>query len=440
MAQPSMPRLRSLELCFEQDGGPVAESSYTRLWAAPWFSQLQELSLTTEEGFGSPGLAPLRAAPLLRKLSITHFGCGGPLALTAADGRALAAAALPELRELQLYGAGPGLVAALAAAPWLVRLDSLDVTCGMDPLGGMSAADGRAMAAAPLPSLKRLKLDRPHPSCMAACAASAWLSCLERLTLRGEGSLLGGGGGLPEGSAAWPTAPFTALVSLTLDYATIGATSQSDASNASQFVALVAAPWFGRLHQLHLENCPLGSACGYDGAGLRALASASLPNLTSLHLSGARLSAADVSGVLSSAPWLSHLTSLSLASNRLGAPGHLALSLLPMPRLRELDLFYNGFDATGLAALATAPWLAQLAGLTLTDALYESRQSRDDILDAIASDAWVFGRMRRRGCTVVASLSHPSDDAADPSSDDEPGSGDEPGSDDEAGSEPDDDG
>ena len=52
-----------------------------------------------------------------------------------------------------------------------------------------------------------------------------------------------------------------------------------------------------------------------------------------------------------------------LSSNPLDAPGHRALSLLHLPRLRTLYLGYNGLDADGLAALASAPWLTQLAEL-----------------------------------------------------------------------------
>jgi hypothetical protein len=425
LAQPSMPRLRSLELCFEQDGGLGAEL-FAPLWVAPWFSQLQELNLSTDQGFGSRGLAPLRSAPLLRKLSIQIYS-GGPPALTASDGRALAAAALPVLRELQLLGVGPGLVAALAAAPWLGRLESLDVTGAREgPVSGLSAADGRALAAAPVPSLRRLELTEVEPGFLAACAAAAWLRRLECLTLRGEGGLLGGGGGgLAEGSVAWPAAPFTALVSLTLS-----AVGMAPPSEASQFAALFAAPWFARLQQLHLCGYPLGSAGGSDAAGLRALAAAALPNLNSLSLNLSCLSATDVSGVLSSAPWLSCLTSLKLVCNHLGAPGFLALSLLPMPRLRALFLSHNGFDGTGLAALATAPWLTQLAELTLNETLSASPQSCDDILDAIANDAWVFGRLRRLGCAVLA---HVMDESTHPFGDDEPGSGDELGSEPGAG-------
>jgi hypothetical protein len=434
-----MPRLRSLELCIDQCGG-IGSKMLRPLCAAAWFSQLQELSLKME-GFGSRGLAPLRSAPLLRKLSISNI-CGGPPALTAADGRALAAAALPELRELQILSVGPSIVAALATAPWFGQLESLHVTGVREgqwpwPLNRLSAADGRALAAAHLPSIKRLNIDRGHPGFMAACAAAAWLSRLECLTLRGEDGLLGGGGGLPEGSAAWPAAPFTALVSLTLSYFE---TSKPAPAETSRFAALVAAPWFGRLQQLHLRGFPLGSARGSDGAGVRALAAASLPNLTSLSLHFACLSGADVSGVLSSAPWLSHLTSLDLLCNHLGAPGHLALSLLPMPRLRHLDLCRNGFDATSLAALVSAPWLTQLAGLSLIDQLFAPPQICENIMAAIANDAWVFGRLRRLGCTVAATIysSHDTFDNAttEPSSDDETASGDETGSGGEPGSDP----
>ena len=116
------------------------------------------------------------------------------------------------------------------------------------------------------------------------------------------------------------------------------------------FAALVAAPWFGRLQALSLCSCPLGTDGGSGGAGVRALAAAPLPHLTSLSLTAACLSAADVSGVLSNAPWLTRLTTLELSFNDLSAPGHLALSLLHLPRLRVLSLGTNGFDGTGLAA------------------------------------------------------------------------------------------
>jgi hypothetical protein len=244
LAQPSMPRLRSLEVYADTDDDLGAES-FAPLWAAPWFSQLQELSVTTDQGFGDPGLAPLRAAPLLRKLAVKKLY--GGRTLTAADGRALAAAALPELRELQLYKIEPGFVEALAAAPWLAQLESLQVTGGYArPDDSLAATDGRSLATATLVSLTRLVLNGMEPDFMAACAAAAWLTRLVCLTLRGEGGLLGGGGGgggggLP-GSPAWVAAPFTALASLTLSY-----DATAPPSEVSRFVALVAAPWFGRL-------------------------------------------------------------------------------------------------------------------------------------------------------------------------------------------------
>jgi hypothetical protein len=408
LAQPSMPRLRSLELFGRAGGGPGA-GAFAALWAAPWFSQLQELSLRT----GSPELATLRAAPLLQKLHIDKLH----RTLTAADGRALAAAALPELRELRLHSVAPGLVAALAAAPWLCQLERLDLagSCDGPVVAALAAADGRALAAAALPSLTRLLLAGMPRDFVAACAVAAWISGLERLDLRPMGGLLGG---LPEGSPAWPATPFTALVSLTLYYG-----STAPRPEASRFAALVAAPWFGRLHHLTLGAFPLGSHGRSDGAGLRALAAAPLPKLASLCLSSARLSAADVSGVLPSASWLAGLTRLALVVNHLGAPGHRALSRLRLPRLRVLSLSSNGFDCAGMAALVSAPWLTQLAKLSLEEDGFASPQSCDEILGAIEDDAWVFGHLRRLGCIVEAYLDH------DPPSDDELGSdpGSEPG-------------
>jgi hypothetical protein len=424
LAQPSMPRLRLLHV-FIENGDGLSDGSFKPLWAAPWFPQLQDLSLSTDQGFGGPGLAPLRAAPLLRKLCIRKFGSP---ALTADDGRALAAAALPALRELQIHNIESGFVAALAAAAWLGQIESLAISGGGEgPVGGLAAADGRALAAAPLPPLKRLEIEYMEPGFMAACAAAAWLSHLTCLELRGGGGLPTGGGGLLEGSPAWAASPFTALVSLTLGYRRGVALP----SEASRWAALVAAPWFGRLQQLHLERWPLGSAGRGDGAGLRALAAAPLPNLTSLSLYGSNLSAADVSGVLSRAPWLAALTSLALAFNNLGAPGHRALSLLHLPRLRALSLDRNGFDCAAMAALVSAPWLTQLTELALTEVTFASPQSHADERRgaAVEDDAWVFGRLRRRGCKVDV---HMVNRTADPSgNDDEMGSDGEP-----AGSDP----
>jgi hypothetical protein len=400
-----MPRLRLLKLHSKKVDGPTADA-LTPLWAAPWFSQLQELSLTTDEGFGGAGLAPLRAAPLLRKLHIEITTLGGTPALTAADGRALAAAALPQLRELQLYKIEPGFVAALATAPWLAGLELLWMRAvrkgrarGLAAVDGRAATDGRALAAAPLLSLKQLGLTGMGPGFMPAFSAADWTSRLERLYLRCMGGLLGGGGGIYEGSSAWAATPFTALVSLALS---CGDTEPP--SEASCAAALVAAPWFGRLQILELGGFPLGSAGGSDSAGLRALAAAPLPNLTFLTLNDARLSAADVSGALSSAPWLAALTSLSFTSDPLGAPGHRALSLLHLPRLRALSLDQTGIDGTGLAALVCATWLKQLANLTVEQTWYEPAESCENLLCAIEDDDWVFGGLRRAGCIVCANL------------------------------------
>jgi hypothetical protein len=393
LAQPSMPRLRSIKLTVER-GGIRNAGSLASLCAAPWFSQLRELSLTTDSAHGSPWLAPLRAAPLLRKLCIQiHSGCRG---LTDADGRALAAAALPELRELRLGNVGPGVVAALAAAPWLAQLESLDVEGGHQ---GSADKDGPALAIAPLTSITRLALNFSEPSFFAACAEAAWLTRLARVDLTCMGALLGGGGGLPEGSTAWAAKAFTALASLSISYSTT-AYNYGGPPEASRFVSLVAAPWFGCLHHLTLSGLPLGTHRGSDGAGLRALAAAPLPNLTSLSLYDSDLSGADVSGVLSTAPWLSGLTTLALKYGHLGAPGHRALSRLHLPRLRALSLLYNGLDDEGLAALVSAPWLTQLGELTLKEATWPSMRSFRHVSAAVEDESGVFGRMRRTGCVV----------------------------------------
>jgi hypothetical protein len=402
LAQPSMPRLRLLKLYYRRSGArPVAEL-FTPLWEAPWFSQLQELSVSTDQGFGDAGLAPLRAAPLLQRLSLQTFG--GARNFADVDGRVLAAASLPELRELRMHDVAPGLVAALAAAPWLCGITLLQLTGGRQGhVGGLAAADGRALAAAPLLSLNCLILTNVELAFMAACAAASWLRRLDRLSLNGTGDLIGGaasgggGGGILE--ASWAATPFTTLGSVSLSYS-----GTAPPSEASRFAALVAAPWFGRLHTLHLSGCPVGTAGGSNGAGLRALATATLPNLHTLHLTNACLSATDVSGVLSSAPWLTTLTKLTLFSNDLGADGHRALSLLHLPRLRDLFLWCNGIDGMGVAALVAAPWLTQLTKLHITEDEFESAQSYVSMARAINDDAWVFGRLRRLGCDIECCL------------------------------------
>ena len=172
-------------------------------------------------------------------------------------------------------------------------------------------------------------------------------------------------------------------------------------TEASCFAALVVAPWFGRLQTLSMMGCPLGTAESGDGAGVRALAAPPpQPHLAEPQF--ACLSAADVSGVLSSAPWLATLTSLELSYNdQLGTPGHCALSLLHLPRLRALSLCTNGLCSMGLAALATAPWLTQLTPeLTMHEAEFASTQSFEEFFVALDDDAWVFGRLRRLGCSV----------------------------------------
>ena len=95
---------------------------------------------------------------------------------------------------------------------------------------------------------------------------------------------------------------------------------------------------------LDLSGCRVGRR---DGAGLRALAAAPLPNLASLTLNAACLSAANLPGVLSTSPWLTALTSLSLACNLGDAPGHRALSLLHLPRLRNFSSIVNGLEGPG---------------------------------------------------------------------------------------------
>ena len=168
---------------------------------------------------------------------------------------------------------------------------------------------------------------------------------------------------------------------------------------------MFAAPWFGRLHEFRLSGCPLGTADIFDGAGLRALAEARLPHLTSLTLNDAYLMPADVSGMLSSAPWLATLTSLSLKKNCLSAPGHRALSQLHLPRLRDLSLDCNRLNGEGPAVLSSVPWLTQLARLGLTELWFTSRRGRENILAAIEDDAGAFGRLRRLGCATDADMS-----------------------------------
>jgi hypothetical protein len=164
-------------------------------------SSLEELSLL-RCGAGDGGAAALAAAhlPALRRLRLRRCALVfGPAALARAPWAerleeldvsgnqianaavvALSEAELPRLRSLDVREAwpGPAAVDALSRAPWLPRLERLAAQGGSPELLA-------ALAAAPMPALRRLRLDDATPAAAAALAGAAWLGGLERLSLVG---------------------------------------------------------------------------------------------------------------------------------------------------------------------------------------------------------------------------------------------------------------
>ncbi len=142
--------------------------------------------------------------------------------------------------------------------------------------------------------------------------------------------------------------------------------------------ALARSPGLSHLHTLEIGYQPLGDAAVAQLTALPALTSLSVSR-TALAGPGARalLEVAvgwlDLSdnplpeGALAGLGALSpRLRSVSFKQSGLGASDAAVLAGLPAPALRSVDLSMTKLDDAGLAALARAPWLAQLEALNVS--------------------------------------------------------------------------
>jgi len=135
---------------------------------------------------------------------------------------------------------------------------------------------------------------------------------------------------------------------------------------------VTSAPQRPRLTHLYLYSSRL------DAAGFRQLAGTDLPSLASLHLGGTHQMGAPGAKALASAPFLAHLRELILTNNSLGARGMEALAAGPHFRCpARLAVGMNGLGAAGLRALLAAPGLEGLVALELDDSALDGAALAD---------------------------------------------------------------
>ncbi|HLL00239.1 MAG TPA: TIGR02996 domain-containing protein [Myxococcaceae bacterium] len=144
------------------------------------FPALEELSLAGRAPADFPGAPYMRMqAPRLRRLRLDN------VLFNAESAQALADAAFPELRDLELSSARVDDTAAsiIARAPWLPRLERLAIV-GLNPL----TRDGAEALLAAAPSLQTVALlGGPQQDMAAVIAHAPAASSLRDVTLSGEG-------------------------------------------------------------------------------------------------------------------------------------------------------------------------------------------------------------------------------------------------------------
>lgn len=147
---------------------------------------------------------------------------------------------------------------------------------------------------------------------------------------------------------------------------------------AEQLTGLLAAPVLSAVEELDLsEDLGVGA--------LRAIAAAELPHLRSLHLLRTRPTEDEVR-TLAEARFLPELRCLSLGGNYLPPAVAAVLAGSPVTNLTVLDLRENRLGDRGAAALANSPHLGKLAHLDLSQNIIE-----DDGADALAESPHLGG-------------------------------------------------
>jgi hypothetical protein len=360
---PRLAGVRALTFCVS-----AGEPDVLALAAAlPSLPRLAELAVRERGGVGAcyiptPGWAARLAAaaaglPLLERLEVSlvssHPACAASLLA--------AAAALPRLRALSLpWSWAAGSAGELAAGRW----PELRVGAGRARLGragsvptrtwGEGKGDWRGAArprgACPAPLPPSPVPARPFFAPPDPCAPPSQ----QELTLRGLGD-----------------AEIAALAALELPSLTSLRLAGSPLA-AAACGALAAAPWWGRLRALSLNDCGLGAAearalfCGGPGRGGAEAAAAG--GGAEAAQAGGGAEAAQAGGGCGGGGGgcvAARLEDLSLRGNRLRDDGAAALASAPLPSLRRLCLASNHAGARGVGALARARWAAALEELDL---------------------------------------------------------------------------
>ncbi|KAI8473900.1 MAG: hypothetical protein J3K34DRAFT_518612 [Monoraphidium minutum] len=479
-------------------GPPSAPAAPPELDNLRWAFAQQLVALVLEDQ-GSDGVRALRAAArgarraadaTLPKVGVIQQGGDEPCAAAIARLAAATAARpprFPALRQLSLTLLAPADAAVLGAAlprlaAGLPALDTLEVR------SETKDAPWGARAGAALARLTALLLDVRAKDLAPYVAAAARLPLLERLELRStargdmksayDAALRLGRWDRLERLALSHVGPREVEVVAGLElprlkFLSLGRGSALGSSRLGGMLAyyvssyssttttamqrIVKAPWFARLEQLQLIGCGLADigdlsgceapalthlwidSCDWDDGSAASLAKLRLPALQSLSLhvkdlfmwtkrlspgawgallrglcSGApALEGLWIEGVLrppegdavaaglaalACAPWAAQIESLDVGGNSaLGAAGAAGgwqlFTTSPWPALRELRLEGSSVAAPSLELLAAAPWLAGLEGLALDASARPSGVLPGglDALQAAGRIEWVEG-------------------------------------------------
>jgi hypothetical protein len=293
-----------------------------------------------------------------------------------ADTAALAAWPMPRLRRLALSAVGSAALRVFQHAPWAAGLQELRLTawCLRTPgaRGGWGGVGWGTIGPFGGRGRGSTHAKGASPAGSTPCLASNPAQ-RPRLPLA------------TSGSDELALAPLPGLTALTL---------QGPGIPDDCWPRLLGAPWASRLRRLSILEQPLGTRDEGSGAGLLALAGAPLPSLVDFETAEANYAPADLSGTLAAAPWLGQLTRLKLAEEWLAGAGLAALASLPLGRLECLRLDGVCANEAGLAALGAAPWLTRLTRLEVAEtAVHEERdEAFGEIPDVAACEFILAGR------------------------------------------------
>jgi hypothetical protein len=246
LAAAPLPRLARLVVF---DEGITDHAGLLQLSAAPWAPQLRSLELNCSNiplPVTAPDMQPQNLVfQGLQALTIHHS--------TRADAASFVAAELPRLRSLTVGLAAEGGVTALFAGPpsWASSLQALDLSHNVQLPGSWA---GAALARAPLHALRSLRLRAYGGPTFSASLAdddtiqslvrAPWLSGLTELSFSGQALL----GRAPAAWAELAAAPLPSLRRLELRWCA------GTGFGAAAAAALAAAPWLRCLELLDVTG------------------------------------------------------------------------------------------------------------------------------------------------------------------------------------------